>query len=70
MASAFENRLMSLDEWPERKLLLELTGFAEYHMSIANQVVDVIVGRLQNVLLYLYFYDLYTYIRYFSLAQK
>ena len=70
MASAFENRLMSLDEWPERKLLLELTGFAEYHLSIANQVVDVIVGRLQNVKESLYLSFVYFNIIYFSLAPN
>lgn len=49
MASAFEGRLMSLKEWPEKRLIFELTNFAEYHYDIAPQVVEIIVGRLASV---------------------
>ena len=49
MASAFENRLLSLQELPVKKLLYELTGFAEHHVDMAHQVVDVVVARLMNV---------------------
>jgi hypothetical protein len=49
MASAFENRLSSLKEWPEKSLLFELTNFAEYHYDIAPQVVDIVLGKLSNV---------------------
>jgi hypothetical protein len=53
--SAFENRLQSLREFPEKKLIFELTGFAEHHIDIAHQVVELIYQKLKNVSKFLYF---------------
>ena len=49
MTSAFESRLASLQGFPEKKLIFELTSYAEYHIGIAPQVVDLICGKLSDV---------------------
>lgn len=48
MASAFENRLNALREWPEKKLIYELTSFAEHHINAYSQICDVILLRLRD----------------------
>ena len=45
----YEYRLSKLRVWPDKKVIFELTNFADMNRKIANHVADILISRIIDV---------------------